>query len=96
VEQIRDSRRLMHPYRLTDGTTARLSTFDVLAALRDGLARDYAERHDEPADDQPPNDVVRTLARLDTDHDTSMFGRLTQQLSAAWCDTHDNPEDTDA
>lgn len=98
IEKTRDARRLMHPYRLADGSTARLSTLDVLDALRDALALNYAERHDhDPAApvDAPPA-ITRTLARVDTDSDQSMFGRLVQQASAAWCDAYDHQDGADA
>ncbi|MFJ7587163.1 hypothetical protein ACIQZO_07150 [Streptomyces sp. NPDC097617] len=83
VEQKRDGRRLMHPHRLTDGRTVRLSTLDILGALQDGLAL-----HGQHVT-EPPSDVVRTLAMLDPDDDTSMMGRLTRAVAVEWCAAYD-------
>ncbi|MFH8343766.1 hypothetical protein [Streptomyces sp. NPDC018045] len=83
IEKQRDSRRLMHAHRLTDGRTVRLSTLDVLEALHDGLAL-----HGHHVT-EPPSDVVRCLALLAPDDDTSMMGRLTRSVAAEWCAAYD-------
>ncbi|MFB6620332.1 hypothetical protein ACIGFK_07445 [Streptomyces sp. NPDC085524] len=79
VEQRRDGRRLVHPYRLADGSAVRLSTLDVLAALRDGLALHGTHVT------APPSPVVRSLAALDPADDTSMMGRTVRAVAAEWC-----------
>ncbi|WP_155059736.1 hypothetical protein [Streptomyces blattellae] len=83
VEKRRDGRRLMHSHRLTDGRTVRLSTLDVLGAVHDGLAL-----HGQHVTEPPP-DIVRTLAMLDPDDDTSMMGRTIRAVAAEWCAAHD-------
>lgn len=83
VEKRRDGRRLMHAHRLTDGRTVRLSTLDILGALYDGLAL-----HGEHVTEPPP-DIVRTLALLDPDDDTSMMGRTIRGVAAEWCAAYD-------
>ncbi|MEU3277293.1 hypothetical protein [Streptomyces antibioticus] len=83
VEQKRDGRRFMHAHRLTDGRTVRLSTLDVLDALHTGLAL-----HGEHVAEVPP-DIVRTLALLDPDADTSMWGRTVRSVAAEWCAAYD-------
>lgn len=83
VEKQRDGRRLMHAYRLTDGRTVRLSTLDVLGALQEGFAL-----HGEHVTEPPPA-VVRTLALLDPDADTSMMGRTVRGVAAEWCTAYD-------
>lgn len=93
IEKAADSRRLVDVYRLADGTSARLSAFDALAAMWTGLTLDYAQRHGEPHQLQPPTTAARTLARLDPDTNDSVAGRLMQQLSANWCNTYDNPQE---
>ncbi|MFK0296709.1 hypothetical protein ACIQU6_40415 [Streptomyces sp. NPDC090442] len=83
VENNRDDRRLMHTHRLTDGRTVRLSTLDVLDAVHDGLTLDGQHVT------EPPPPLVRTLAQLDPEHDTSMMARLTRAVAAQWCAAHD-------
>lgn len=83
VENKRDGRRLMHTHRLTDGRTVRLSTLDVLGAVHDGLALDGQHVT------EPPPTLVRTLARLDPEDDTSMMGRLTRAIAVEWCAAYD-------
>ncbi|MFD8610534.1 hypothetical protein [Streptomyces sp. NPDC059631] len=83
IEKQRDGRRLMHAYRLTDGRTVRLSTLDILDALYTGLAL-----HGEHVTDPPPG-IVRTLALLDPDDDTSMMGRTVRGVAAEWCTAYD-------
>ncbi|MDH2393353.1 hypothetical protein QCN29_32235 [Streptomyces sp. HNM0663] len=83
VEQKRDSRRLMHAHRLTDGRTVSLSTLDVLDALQEGFAL-----HGEHVTEEPPG-IVRTLALLDPDADTSMMGRTVRSVAAEWCAAYD-------
>ncbi|GHA19680.1 hypothetical protein ACFOOM_10065 [Streptomyces echinoruber] len=83
VEKQRDGRRLMHAHHLTDGRTVRLSTLDVLSALHTGLAL-----HDQHVTEPPP-DIVRTLALLAPDDDTSMMGRTIRSVAAEWCAAYD-------
>ncbi|MFE3635814.1 hypothetical protein [Streptomyces sp. NPDC059168] len=83
VEQKRDGRRLMHAHRLTDGRTVRLSTLDVLSVVHDGFAL-----HGEHVAEPPPG-IVRTLALLDPDADTSMMGRTIRAVAAEWCAAYD-------
>lgn len=83
VENKRDSRRLIHTRRLTDGRTVRLSTLDALGAVHDGLALDGQHVT------EPPPPIVRTLAQLDPEDDTSMMGRLTRAIAAEWCAAYD-------
>ncbi|KIZ15048.1 hypothetical protein [Streptomyces natalensis] len=83
VEKQRDGRRLMHTHHLTDGRTVRLPTLDVLDVLHDGLA--LGGQHVT----EPPPTLVRTLAQLDAEHDTSMMGRLTRAVAAEWCAAYD-------
>lgn len=83
VEKQRDGRRLIHTYRLTDGRTVRLSMLDVLGAVHDGLTM-----HGQHVTEPPP-DVVRSLALLDPDDDTSMMGRATRAVAAEWCAAYD-------
>ncbi|MFE6742324.1 hypothetical protein [Streptomyces tubercidicus] len=83
VEKMRDGRRLMHTYRLTDGRTVRLSTLDVLDALHNG----FAMHGQHPA--EPPPDIVRTLALLDPDEHDSMMGRTVRAIATEWCAAYD-------
>ncbi|KPC91907.1 hypothetical protein [Streptomyces albus] len=83
VEKRSDGRRLMHAHRLTDGRTVRLSTLDVLGAVHDGFAL-----HGEHVTEPPPG-IVRTLALLDPDDDTSVWGRTVRGVAAEWCAAYD-------
>ncbi|MEV5124299.1 hypothetical protein AB0K49_16140 [Streptomyces decoyicus] len=83
VEEQRDSRRLMHTYRLTDGRTVRLSILDVLGSLHDG----FALHGQHPA--EPPPDIVRSLALLAPDEHDSMMGRTVRAVAAEWCAAYD-------
>ncbi|MFK0297417.1 hypothetical protein ACIQU6_44120 [Streptomyces sp. NPDC090442] len=83
IEKQRDGRRMMHTHRLADGRTVRLSTLDVLDAVHDGLALDGQHVT------EPPPPIVRTLAQLAPEDDTSMMGRLTRAVAAEWCAAYD-------
>ncbi len=83
VENKRDGRRLMHTHHLTDGRMVRLSTLDVLGAVHDGLALDGQHVT------EPPPPLVRTLAQLTPEGDTSMMGGLTRAIAAEWCAAYD-------
>ncbi|MFI9466807.1 hypothetical protein ACIHBQ_04950 [Streptomyces sp. NPDC052492] len=101
VEEKRNGRHLRHPYRLTDGRTVRLSTFDMLGTLMDGLALEYAERHGhappeyDGAPEPPPEHettpepppVARDMALLPPDE--SMMGRSMRAVAAEWCQAYD-------
>jgi hypothetical protein len=89
VEQVRDSRRLMHPYRTKDGRTVRVSSLDVLRMVNDGLRMEYDARHDaEPAPAPEPPPVARTVATLDPDNN-SMLLDLMWHVATEWCDAYD-------
>jgi hypothetical protein len=87
VETKRDSRNLVHTYRLADGRTARLGTRDVLAVTMSAL-----HLHGQVPPEPPP--TVRTLAQLDP-ADTSLMGSLTRTTAAEWCRAHDEQRPAD-
>ncbi|MGI5512754.1 hypothetical protein [Streptomyces sp. CA-106131] len=80
VEQKRNGRRLMHPYRLTDGRTVHLSSLDMLRTLMAGLAIDGQEPPEPPT-------VARDMALLPPDD--SMMGATMRAAAAEWCAAYD-------
>ncbi|MGW0626058.1 hypothetical protein [Streptomyces sp. NPDC002758] len=82
VEQKRNGRRLMHPYRLADGRTVHLSTLDMLRTFMAGLALNGKEPPEPPP-------VARDMALLPPDADTSMMGRSMQAVAVEWCEAYD-------